>query len=76
MHSIGHRSFGAAALDTFEKWTFLPNCHFAKELDAFDIPSGGVDRDSGGESGHGARAGRETETKCLARPAHVPIHPV
>ena len=31
------------------------------------IPSDGVDRDSGGELGHGARAGRDTETKCLSQ---------
>ena len=29
------------------------------------LPFTGVDRDRGGESGHGARAGRDTETKCL-----------
>ena len=35
----------------------------------------GVDRDSGGESGHRARAGRDTETKCLSRlKPGVPIH--
>ena len=28
------------------------------------VSSDGVDRDSGGESGHGARARRDTETKC------------
>ena len=32
-----------------------------------DVPSDGVDRDSEGESGHGARAGRDTETECLSR---------
>ena len=26
-----------------------------------------MDRESGGESGHGARAGRDTEIKCLSR---------
>jgi len=31
------------------------------------LPPYGVDRDSGGESGHGARAGRDIETKCLSR---------
>ena len=39
------------------------------------IPSDRVDRDSGGESGHGGRAGRDTETKCLSRlEPGVPIH--
>ena len=31
------------------------------------VPSDGVDRDSGGDSGHGARARRDTATKCLSR---------
>ena len=43
--------------------------------ETFDVPSDGVDRDSGGESGHRARAGRDTETKCLSRlKPGVPIH--
>jgi len=34
-----------------------------------------VDRDRGGELGHGARDGRDTETKCLSRlEPGVPIH--
>ena len=41
------------------------------------LPLDGVDRDSGGESGHGARAGRDTETKWHPRlEPGVPIHPV
>ena len=28
-----------------------------------EVPSDGVERDSGGESGHGAQAGRDRETK-------------
>ena len=44
------------------------------------MQSDGVDRDCGGESGHGTRAGRDTETKCLSLlkpsvPSTVPIHP-
>ena len=31
------------------------------------LPSDGVDRDSGGESGHGARAVRDRVSKCLSR---------
>ena len=31
------------------------------------VPSDGVDWDSGGESGLGAQAGRDAETKCLFR---------
>ena len=31
------------------------------------LQSDGIDRDSGGESGRRARAGRETETTCLSR---------
>ena len=39
------------------------------------LPSDGVDRDSGGESGHGASARRDRETKCLSRlEPGVPIH--
>ena len=32
------------------------------------IPSDRVDRDSGGELGHGAQTGRDTETKCPCSP--------
>jgi len=39
------------------------------------IPSDGVEGDSGGESGHGVQAGRDTETKCRSRlEPGVPIH--
>ena len=39
------------------------------------LPLDGVDRDSGGEAGHRAQAGRDTETKCLSRlKLGVPIH--
>ena len=39
------------------------------------VPPDGVDRDGGGESGHGAQAGRDTGTKCLSRlKPSVPIH--
>ena len=34
----------------------------------FLLPSDGVDRDSGGELGHGAQTGRDTETKCPCSP--------
>ena len=41
------------------------------------IPSDLVDRDSGGESRHGARVERDTETRCLSRlEPGVPIQPV
>ena len=48
-----------------------PRPHKAETL----ILSDGVDRDSGGESGHRARARRDTETKCLSwlEPS-IPIH--
>ena len=39
------------------------------------VPSTTVDQDSGGELGHGARAGRDTATKCLSRlEPGIPIH--
>ena len=47
------------------------------------LPSDGLDRDSGGELGHQARAGKDILSLCLSRlkprvPIHLhsPIHPV
>ena len=39
------------------------------------IPSDGVDRASWGDSGHGARAGNNMETKCLPARARRPVSP-
>ena len=39
------------------------------------VPSDGVDWESGDESGHRARVGRDIETKCLSRlEPGLPIH--
>ena len=44
-------------------------------VDRIALLSDGVDWDSGGESGHGAQARRDIETKCLSplEPS-IPIH--
>jgi len=39
------------------------------------LPVDGVDRDSGGESGHGARAGRDTDKMALPAQARRPDSP-
>ena len=65
--------------DYLDGSSIIQNTTFIKlapsSLIMMSIPADWVDRDSGGEMGHRAQAGGDTETKCFSRlESGIPIH--